>query len=73
MVDEANTVKYLRSVSEIKSWIENEIRTTIKKYDALLDRKIFPDGSHNAFKSEEGQIFLYHIGVLSEILTLLKE
>lgn len=68
-----DTTARLKSAPAIKELIENEIKRVIAKHDALLDRKIYPDGSNNEFKHAEGQMLLYHIGVLSELLCLIKE
>lgn len=68
-----NVVAPLENMADVKEWIKSEIQRIIRRHDALLDRKIYPNGSPNQLVSMEGQLFLYHIGVLSELLTLIKE
>ncbi len=74
MTDAVSRAPLLASISEVRQWVKDEIQDLIKRHDALLADYPRPlDAMRNAFKSEEGQFILYHIGILSELLVLIKE
>lgn len=62
---------YSNCLHDIKCWLKKEIDSQKVKYDSLANFKIGP--SKNTFVREKAQFYLYHLGILSEMLQTVEE